>query len=251
MQGQIRQKIREANAKAGEEVYRYDGERVRKKTKSKKKGERFMPISGTSKDFAGRAIKEDAVVLFDRNPDFVQKYEELADSPNITSLQVDSGNGVTMTADQIESALQDIADGIPSVQADNLLNALEEGFNRGYFDLRGKDIGQDRVQASVEDFIGVQQEEVGQPMDEVELQNYLEEQAQLPIEEEEDLNDLINQYEQQPQQTDISGKVQSPIPTSEKGSSPEIQPTKEGKGDGSPKEEVNKQSGCCSKSSRI
>lgn len=241
LQGQIRQKIREVNAKAGEEVYRYDGERVRKKTKSKKKGERFMPISGTSKDFAGRAIKEDAVVLFDRSPDFVQKYEELADSPNITSLQVDSGNGVTMNAEQIESALQDIADGIPSVQADNLLNALEEGFNRGYFDLRGKDIGQDRVQASVEDFIGVQQEEVGQPMDEVELQKYLEEQAELPTEEEEDLNDLINQYEQQPQQIDISGKVQSPNPTSEKRSSPEIQPTKEGKGNGSPKAEVGKQ----------
>lgn len=241
LQGQIRQKIREVNAKAGEEVYRYDGERVRKKTKSKKKGERFMPISGTSKDFAGRAIKEDAVVLFDRSPEFVQKYEELADSPNITSLQVDSGNGVTMTADQIESALQDIADGIPSVQADNLLNALEEGFNRGYFDLRGDAVGQKRIQAPIEDFIGVQQEEVGQPMDEDELQKYLEEQAELPIEEEEDLNDLINQYEQQPQQIDISGKVQSPNPTSEKRSSPEIQPTKEGKGNGSPKAEVGKQ----------
>lgn len=241
LQGQIRQRVRELNAKLGEEIYKYDGVSVRAKVKSKTKGERYLKIKGTTRDTSGRAIKEDAVLLFDRSPEFVQKYEELADSPNITALQVDSGNGVSMTADQIESALQDIADGIPSVQADNLLNALEEGFNRGYFDLRGKDIGQDRVQASVEDFIGVQQEEVGQPMDEDELQKYLEEQAELPIEEEEDLNDLINQYEQQPQQIDISGKVQSPNPTSEKRSSPEIQPTKEGKGNGSPKAEVGKQ----------
>lgn len=241
LQGQIRQRVRELNAKLGEELYKYDGVSVRAKVKSKTKGERYLKIKGTTRDTSGRAIKEDAVLLFDRSPELVEKYEQLADSPNITALQVDSGNGVTMTAEQIEAALQDIADGIPSVQADNLLNALEEGFNRGYFDLRGKDIGQDRVQASVEDFIGVQQEEVGQPMDEDELQKYLEEQAELPIEEEEDLNDLINQYEQQPRQIDISGKVQSPNPTSEKRSSPEIQPTKEGKGNGSPKAEVGKQ----------
>lgn len=241
LQGQIRQRVRELNAKLGEELYKYDGVSVRAKVKSKTKGERYLKIKGTTRDTSGRAIKEDAVLLFDRSPEFVQKYEELADSPNITALQVDSGNGVSMTADQIESALQDIADGIPSVQADNLLNALEEGFNRGYFDLRGKDIGQNRVQASVEDFIGVQQEEVGQPMDEDAMVDWLNEIAELPQEEQIEIDNIILEYEQQLQQTDISGKVQSPNAPSKTTSTPSPKPSEEGKGIGSPQKEVNKQ----------
>ena len=241
LQGQIRQKVRELNAKAGEEIYRYDGVSVRAKVKSKTKGERYLKIKGTARDTSGRAIKEDAVTLFDRSPEFVQKYEELADSPNITSLQVDSGNGVSMTADQIESALQDIADGIPSVQADNLLNALEEGFNKGYFDLRGDAIGQKRIQAPIEDFIGVEKEEVTQPMDEDELQKYLEEQSELPIEEEEYLNDLINQYESEPQQTDISREIQGTKPRSEKSSSPTVQPNEVRETKGEPKANISKE----------
>lgn len=245
LQGQIRQKVRELNAKAGEEIYRYDGVSVRAKVKSKTKGERYLKIKGTTRDTSGRAIKEDAVLLFDRSPEFVQKYEELADSPNITALQVDSGNGVTMTAEQIESALQDIADGIPSVQADNLLNALEEGFNRGYFDLRGKDIGQDRVQASVEDFIGVQQEEVGQPMDEEALMEYLNDESQFSPEEDEqiseDLKNLINEYESQPQKAVIEGEVPKAKPAAEVGSPKPTQPNEKGKADGEPKADISKE----------
>lgn len=245
LQGQIRQRVRELNAKAGEEIYKYDGVSVRAKVKSKTKGERYLKIKGTTRDTSGRAIKEDAVLLFDRSPEFVQKYEELADSPNITALQVDSGNGVTMTAEQIESALQDIADGIPSVQADNLLNALEEGFNRGYFDLRGKDIGQDRVQASVEDFIGVQQEEVGQPMDEEALMEYLDDESQFSPEEDEqifeDFKNLINEYESQPQKTVIEREVPKAKPAAEVGSPKPTQPNEKGKADGEPKADISKE----------
>ena len=245
LQGQIRQRVRELNAKLGEEIYKYDGVSVRAKVKSKTKGERYLKIKGTTRDTSGRAIKEDAVLLFDRSPEFVQKYEELADSPNITALQVDSGNGVTMTAEQIESALQDIADGIPSVQADNLLNALEEGFNRGYFDLRGKDIGQDRVQASVEDFIGVQQEEVGQPMDEEALMEYLNDESQFSPQEDEqiseDLKNLINEYESQPQKAIIEREVPKAKPTAEVGSPKPTQPNEKGKADGESKADISKE----------
>jgi hypothetical protein len=241
LQGQIRQRVRELNEKAGQELYRYDGVSVRAKSKSKTKGERYLKIKGTTRDISGRAIKDDAVLLFDRTPEFVQKYEELAESPNITALQVDSGNGVTMTADQIESALQDIADGIPSVQADNLLNALEEGFNNGYFDLRGEAIGQKRIQAPIEDFIGVQGEEVGQPMNEEEAIKWLNEIAELPQEEQIEIDNIILEYEQQPKQIDIIGKVQESKSESKDGSPTSPKPNKEGKGNGKPKAEVNKQ----------
>lgn len=241
LQGQIRQRVRELNAKLGEELYKYDGVSVRAKVKSKTKGERYLKIKGTTRDTSGRAIKEDAVLLFDRSPEFVQKYEELADSPNITSLQVDSGNGVTMTAEQIEAALQDIADGIPSVQADNLLNALEEGVKNGYFDLRGEAVGQKRIQAPIEDFIGVEQEEVGQPLDEDGMVKWLNEIAELPQEEQIEIDNIILEYEQQPQQIDISGKVQSPNAPSKTTSPTSPKPSKEGEGNGSPKAEVNKQ----------
>lgn len=241
LQGQIRQRVRELNAKLGEEIYKYDGVSVRAKVKSKTKGERYLKIKGTTRDTSGRAIKEDAVLLFDRSPEFVQKYEELADSPNITALQVDSGNGVSMTAEQIESALQDIADGIPSVQADNLLNALEEGVKNGYFDLRGEAVGQKRIQAPIEDFIGVEQEEVGQPLDEDGMVEWLNEIAELPQEEQIEIDNIILEYEQQPQQIDISGKVQSPNAPSKTTSPTSPKPSKEGEGNGSPKAEVNKQ----------
>lgn len=241
LQGQIRQRVRELNTKAGEEVYRYDGVAVRAKVKSKTKGERYLKIKGTTRDTSGRAIKEDAVLLFDRSPELVEKYEQLAESPNITALQVDSGNGVTMTAEQIEAALQDIADGIPSVQADNLLNALEDGVKNGYFDLRGEAIGQKRIQAPIEDFIGVQQEEVGQPLDEDGMVEWLNEIAELPQEEQIEIDNIILEYEQQPQQIDISGKVQSPKPESKEGSPTSPKPNQEGKGDGKPKTEISKQ----------
>ena len=248
LKAEIRQKVRNINAELGDEVYRYDGTSVRVKTK--KKGldvPVYKKVTRTQRDSSLGAIKDDSVLLFDRNPDFVAEYEKLAESPNITSLSVDAGNGKRMTEQQIESALEDIADGIPSVAADNLLNALEEGFNKGYFDLRGKGIGDDSqtIQAMYDEFIGAEQETVTQPMTEEELIKFLEEESKLESEEDIELLDnienLITEYESEPTKTISKSEIPSTKAKSETTTSERPEPIKSREGEGKPKAKVSGQ----------
>lgn len=229
IQGAIRQKVRELNAKLGDEVYRYNGVFIQVKSKSKKVGDRFIKAKGTSRDSSLGAIKEGSVLLMDRDENFKRKYEELVDSPNLTSLDVDRGDGVRMTETQIESAVQDIADGIPSVQANNLLNALEDGFNKNLFDLKDKTLG--RVGATLDEFIGVDKEDVTIPMDEEALMAYLEDEANMTVEEKENLNDLISEYEQQPRIIEVEGEIPEAKPTTKEGGTKQPEPVKKREGE--------------------
>ena len=247
-QAKIRQKILGLNAEAGFEKYRFDGVRIRKRTESKTKGVRYMPVSSTSRDISGSAIKDDAVLLTDRSPEFTNAFEALIESPALEALQVDRGDGISMTKNQIESALEDILDGIPSVAADNLLNTLEEGFNRGFFDLRAKDLGIEgtqTVQAMLDEFIGAEKEVVGQPMDEEALLKFLEEESKLESEEDIELLDnienLITEYESEPTKTITKGEVSSTKTEPETRVTEQSKPTESGKGEGKPKAKVSRQ----------
>jgi hypothetical protein len=226
IQGAIRQKVRELNSKLGDEFYRYNGVFIQVKSKSKKVGDRFVKAKGTSRDSSLGALKEGSVLLMDRDENFKRKYEELVDSPNLTSLDVDRGDGVRMTEAQIESAVQDIADGIPSVQANNLLNALENGFNKNLFDLKDKTFG--KVGATLDEFIGVDKENVTTPMDEEALMAYLEDEANMTKEEKENINDLINEYEQQPRTIEVEGEIPEAKPTTKEGGAKQPEPVKKG-----------------------
>jgi hypothetical protein len=226
IQGAIRQKVRELNSKLGDEFYRYNGVFIQVKSKSKKVGDRFVKAKGTSRDSSLGALKEDSVLLMDRDENFKRKYEELVDSPNLTSLDVDRGDGVRMTEAQIESAVQDIADGIPSVQANNLLNALENGFNKNLFDLKDKTFG--KVGATLDEFIGVDKENVTTPMDEEALMAYLEDEANMTEQEKENINDLINEYEQQPRTIEVEGEIPEAKPTTKEGGVKQPEPVKKG-----------------------
>ena len=239
IQGAIRQKVRELNSKLGDEFYRYNGVFIQVKSKSKKVGDRFVKAKGTSRDSSLGAIKEGSVLLMDRDENFKRKYEELVDSPNLTSLDVDRGDGVRMTEAQIESAVQDIADGIPSVQANNLLNALEDGFNKNLFDLKDKTLG--RVGATLDEFIGVEKEDVTTPMDEEALMAYLEDEANMTKEEKENINDLINEYEQQPRTIEVEGEIPEAKPTTKEGGVKQPEPVKKREGEKAPETELVKQ----------
>lgn len=231
----IRQKVREINVELGSDVYKFDGVSVRKKNK---KGV-YKKVTRTNKDNSGRAIKENAVLITDRDSGFAAEFEKLTDSPNFEALEVDRGDKTRMTKQQIEAAYEDAVNGVPSVQADNLLNVLEEAYNKGYFEIVDRTTEPyTRVQVPFNEFLGVQQEEVGQPMDEEEVLNWLNEIQELPQEEQIEIDNIILEYEQQPQQIDISGKVQSPKPESKEGSPTSPKPSEEGKGNGSPKEKV-------------
>ena len=247
-QAKIRQKVLGLNAEAGFEKYRFDGVAVRKRTESKTKGVRYTKINRTSRDSSGGAIKEDAVLLTDRSPEFTNIFEALVESPALEALQVDRGDGTSMTKEQIQSALEDALDGIPSVAADNLLNTLEEGFNRGFFDLRAKDLGIEgtqTVQAMLDEFIGAEKEVVGEPMDEEALLKFLEEESKIELEEDIELLDnienLITEYESEPTKTITKGEVSSTKTESETRVTEQPKPTESRKSEGKPKTEVSRQ----------
>lgn len=240
LSGEIRQRVRKLNDELGYEAYKFNGVTVSKKSP---KGKKYTKLTRSSKDISGRAIKEDAVLLTDRDGEFVAEFEKIADSPNIESLEVDAGNGKRMSTEQVQSAFQDIIDGIPSVQADNLLNVLEEGYKRGYFDLVDRNTYQ-RVQAPYQEFLGVEVEEATQPMTEEDLLAYLDEESKLTPEQEnelENLENLINEYESQPQKAVIEREVSKTEPTAEVGSPKPTQPNEKGKADGEPKADLSKE----------
>jgi hypothetical protein len=158
----------------------------------------------------GEAVVEpNAKTLRDRNVDTQKVYEELTDSG--VFLDVESGSGKRMSATQIEAAIKDINEGIPSKRANKYLDALEKGIAEDAIPLYDKGMGGFAPKlADIRAKLGVEKEVVGEPMDEVALNKFLDEESKLTPEEEQDLLDNVENllYEYETTEAGPQGEVQ-------------------------------------------
>jgi hypothetical protein len=158
----------------------------------------------------GEAVVEpNAKTLRDRDINTQKVYEELTDSG--VFLDVESGSGKRMSASQIEAAIKDINEGIPSKRANKYLDALEKGIAEDAFPLYDKGMGGFAPKlADIRAQLGVEKEVVGEPMDEAALNKFLDEESKLTPEEEQDLLDNVENllYEYETTEAGPEGKVQ-------------------------------------------
>jgi hypothetical protein len=156
-------------------------------------------IRGNNAEGGDRSIKEGAKVLRERSDELNNAFGQILDAgifPNGYSL---SGN--RMSDAQIEGAVQDIVDGIPSERASNYLDQLEGYVANDRFEIGGKD--NQKVGVPLAALLGTSQETVGEPLTEQAVMDWLNESGTLApeVEEifEENLEQLIenNSYNEQ------------------------------------------------------
>ena len=175
----------------------------------------------------GEAVVEpNAKTLRDRDVDTQKVYEELTDSG--VFLDVESESGKRMSATQIEAAIKDINEGIPSKRANKYLDALEKGIAEDAIPLYDKGMGGFAPKlADIRAKLGVEKEVVGEPMDEVALNKFLDEESKLTLEEEQDLLDNVENllYEYETTEAGPEGKVQSTEAGAKEGVPSEAKPS--------------------------
>jgi hypothetical protein len=111
-------------------------------------------------------------------------------------------DGVRLTPEKIEGAIQDIIDGIPSNRANEYLDLLEKAIDENAYPIYDKGIGEANVRIEELRDALVGKENIGEPMDEESLISFLNEEANLTPEQEEQLLDnidnLLTEYETEP-----------------------------------------------------
>ena len=190
-------------------------------TKPNKAG-RPRKVAYNNKADGDAVVEPNAKTLRDRDINTQKVYEELTDSG--VFLDVESESGKRMSAAQVEAAIKDINEGIPSKRANKYLDALEKGISEDAFPLYDKGMGGFAPKLSdIRAQLGVEKEVIGEPMDEVALNKFLDEESKLTPEEEQDLLDnienLLHEYE-----------------TTETGPEGKVQPTEAGAKEGVPSE---------------
>ena len=175
----------------------------------------------------GEAIVEpNAKTLRDRDIDTQKVYEELTDSG--VFLDVESGSGKRMSATQVEAAIKDINEGIPSKRANKYLDALEKAIAEDAFPLYDKGRGGFAPKlADIREELGVEKEVIGEPMDEVSLKKFLDEESKLAPEEEQDILDNVENllYEYETTEAGPEGKVQPTEAGAKEGAPSEAKPS--------------------------
>jgi hypothetical protein len=175
----------------------------------------------------GEAVVEpNANTLRDRDIETQKVYEELTDSG--VFLDVEAESGKRMSATQIEAAIKDINEGIPSKRANKYLDALEKGIAENAIPLYDKGMGGFAPKlADIRAKLGVEKEVIGEPMDEVALNKFLDEESKLTPEEEQDLLDNVENllYEYETTEAGPEGKVQSTEPGAKEGVPSEAKPS--------------------------
>lgn len=175
----------------------------------------------------GEAVVEpNAKTLRDRDINTQKVYEELTDSG--VFLDVESESGKRMSATQVEAAIKDINEGIPSKRANKYLDALEKGIAEDAFPLYDKGRGGFAPKlADIRAELGIEKEVVGEPMDEVSLNKFLDEESKLTPEEEQDLLDNVENllYEYETTEAGPEGKVQSTEAGAKEGVPSEAKPS--------------------------
>lgn len=185
-----------------------DTERNKVTVTSKKTG-RPRKVAYNNKADSDAIVESSGKTLTERNRDVQEAFEELTDAGVFLDIKSESGN--RMSAAQIDAAISDILEGIPSKAANKYLDALEKGLAEDAIPLYDKGMGGFAPKLSdIRAQLGIEKEVIGEPMDEVALNKFLNEESKLTPEEEQDLLDNVENllYEYETTEAGPEGKVQ-------------------------------------------
>ena len=185
-----------------------DTERNKVTVPSKKTG-RPRKVSYNNRADSDSVVETNGKTLTERNRDVQEVFEELTDAGVFLDIKSESGN--RMSATQIDSAINDILEGIPSKGANKYLDALEKGISEDAIPLYDKGMGKFAPRLTdIRAQLGVEKEVIGEPMDEAAFNKFLDEESKLTPEEEQDLLDNVENllYEYETTEAGPEGKVQ-------------------------------------------
>jgi hypothetical protein len=205
---QGRAELNDLRLRARELGLTVDTERDKVTMPSKKTG-RPTKVSYDNKADSDAVVESSGKTLTERNRDVQEVFEELTEAGVFLDIKSESGN--RMSAAQIDTAVSDILEGIPSKAANKYLDALEKGLAEDAIPLYDKGMGGFAPKlADIRARLGVEKETVGEPMDEVALNKFLDEESKLTPEEEQDLLDNVENllYEYETTEAGPEGKVQ-------------------------------------------
>jgi predicted GNAT family acetyltransferase/peptidoglycan hydrolase-like protein with peptidoglycan-binding domain len=197
------------------------------------KAGRPTKVSYNNKADGEAVVDPNGRTITERSREVQDAFEELTDAG--VFLDVETELGKRMSASQIDAAVKDILDGIPSKRAEKYLNALEKAIAEDAFPLYDKTFGDIAPRLSeIRDQLGIEREVIGEPMDEVALNKFLDEESRLTPEEEQTLLDnvenLLNEYETT--QEGPQGEVQPIEARAEEGIPAKTEPVAEAKAAG-------------------
>ena len=197
------------------------------------KAGRPTKVSYNNKADGEAVVDPNGRTITERSREVQDAFEELTDAG--VFLDVETELGKRMSASQIDAAVKDILDGIPSKRAEKYLNALEKAIAEDAFPLYDKTFGDIAPKLSeIRDQLGIEREVIGEPMDEVALNKFLDEESRLTPEEEQTLLDnvenLLNEYETT--QEGPQGEVQPIEARAEEGIPAKTEPVAEAKAAG-------------------
>jgi hypothetical protein len=186
---QGRAELNDLRLRARELGLTVDTERDKVTMPSKKTG-RPTKVSYDNTADSDAVVESSGKTLTERNRDVQEAFEELTEAGVFLDIKSESGN--RMSAAQIDAAVSDILEGIPSKAANKYLDALEKGLAEDAIPLYDKGMGGFAPKlADIRARLGVEKETVGEPMDEVALNKFLDEESKLTPEEEQDLLDNV------------------------------------------------------------
>lgn len=206
-----------------------DTERNKVTVPSKKTG-RPRKVSYNNRADSDSVVDTNGKTLTERNRDVQEVFEELTDAGVFLDIKSESGN--RMSATQIDSAINDILEGIPSKGANKYLDALEKGIAEDAIPLYDKGMGGFAPKlADIRARLGVEKEVIGEPMDEAALNKFLGEESELTPEEEQILLDNVENllYEYETTEEGPQREVQPIEARAEEGVSGKAEPVAEAK----------------------
>lgn len=226
---QGRAELNDLRLRARELGLTVDTERDKVTMPSKKTG-RPTKVSYDNRADSDRVVESSGKTLTERNRNVQDVFEELTDAGVFLDIKSESGN--RMSASQIDSAISDILEGIPSKAANKYLDALEKGIAEDAIPLYDKGMGGFAPKlADIRARLGVEKEVIGEPMDEAALNKFLGEEAELTPEEEQILLDNVENllYEYETTEEGPQGEVQPIEARAEEGVSGKAEPVAEAK----------------------
>jgi hypothetical protein len=229
---QGRAELNDLRLRARELGLTVDTERDKVTMPSKKTG-RPTKVSYDNRADSDAVVESNGKTLTERNRDVQEAFEELTDAGVFLDIKSESGN--RMSASQIDSAISDILEGIPSKAANKYLDALEKGLAEDAIPLYDKGMGGFAPKlADIRAQLGVEKEFIGEPMDEVALNKFLDEESRLTPEEEQTLLDNVENllYEYETTEEGPQGKVQPIEARAEEGIPAKTEPVTEAKAAG-------------------
>lgn len=153
-------------------------------------------VKVNNKAFGDLSIDEKGVPLMQRDQKTKEVFADLLDLNLFPTGYTD--NGKRMTESQLDGAIQDILDGIPSKAANNYLDALEKMIAKDDFDFSQPGIPQ-QERITLDNILETEIVQEGEQMTEEGINQMLDEQSQLTPEQEETINDnletLIDEYD--------------------------------------------------------